>query len=166
MGVSLREGSGAVLRRAKGCRAPRLILDPATFAGIVISDHAAVYSNFSQSQKCWAQLLRKAITLTSKTLRGTRRQTVITSVIESLRPPLPRVTLLTVVKEITKWAIPGRSCFERLMKKHNLTHPEQSPLDEFPPLPASLQLQAASTNLPIISHDKTRTRAGLLALFV
>lgn len=75
-------------------------------------------------------------------------------------------TLDSGAKEITKWAIPGRSCFERLMKKHNLTHPEQSPLDEFPPLPASLQLQAASTNLPIISHDKTRTRAGLLALFV
>lgn len=40
------------------------ILDPATFAGIVISDDAAVYANFSQSQKCWAHLLRKAIKLT------------------------------------------------------------------------------------------------------
>jgi hypothetical protein len=40
------------------------ILDPATFAGLVISDDAAVYANFSQSQKCWAHLLRKAIKLT------------------------------------------------------------------------------------------------------
>ena len=40
------------------------ILDPATFAGIVISDDAAVYANFSQAQKCWAHLLRKAIKLT------------------------------------------------------------------------------------------------------
>ena len=40
------------------------ILDPATFAGIVISDDAAVYANFSASQKCWAHLLRKAIKLT------------------------------------------------------------------------------------------------------
>ena len=40
------------------------ILDPATFAGIVISDDAAVYANFTQSQKCWAHLLRKAIKLT------------------------------------------------------------------------------------------------------
>ena len=39
------------------------ILDPATFAGIVISDHAAVYDNFSAAQKCWAHLLRKAIKL-------------------------------------------------------------------------------------------------------
>jgi transposase len=42
----------------------RQILDPATFAGLVISDDAAVYANFTQSQKCWAHLLRKAIKLT------------------------------------------------------------------------------------------------------
>ena len=40
------------------------LLDPATFAGIVISDDAAVYVNFTQAQKCWAHLLRKAIKLT------------------------------------------------------------------------------------------------------
>jgi transposase len=40
------------------------ILDPATFAGLVISDDAAVYAHFSQAQKCWAHLLRKAIKLT------------------------------------------------------------------------------------------------------
>jgi len=40
------------------------ILDPATFAGIVVSDDAAVYANFTHSQKCWAHLLQKAIKLT------------------------------------------------------------------------------------------------------
>ena len=40
------------------------ILDPETFAGIVVSDDAAVYANFTRSQKCWAHLLRKAIKLT------------------------------------------------------------------------------------------------------
>ena len=40
------------------------ILDPGTFEGIVISDDAAVYRNFTNSQKCWAHLLRKAIKLT------------------------------------------------------------------------------------------------------
>jgi transposase len=40
------------------------ILDPATFEGIMVSDNAAVYSNFSTAQKCWAHLLRKAIKLT------------------------------------------------------------------------------------------------------
>lgn len=40
------------------------ILDPARFAGIVISDDAAVYAGFTQSQKCWAHLLCKPIKLT------------------------------------------------------------------------------------------------------
>lgn len=40
------------------------ILDPEVFAGLVVSDDAAVYANFSNSQKCWAHLLRKAIKLT------------------------------------------------------------------------------------------------------
>jgi transposase len=40
------------------------ILDPQTFAGLVLSDDAAVYATFSQGQKCWAHLLRKAIKLT------------------------------------------------------------------------------------------------------
>ncbi|MCA9212030.1 MAG: transposase [Planctomycetales bacterium] len=39
-------------------------LDPGTFEGTVVSDDAAVYANFSSSQKCWAHLLRKAIKLT------------------------------------------------------------------------------------------------------
>ena len=39
------------------------LLDPATFAGLVISDHAAVYNQFDQMQKCWAHLIRKAIKL-------------------------------------------------------------------------------------------------------
>jgi transposase len=37
------------------------IVDPAKFGGLVHSDHAAVYSEFSKKQKCWAHLLRKAI---------------------------------------------------------------------------------------------------------
>ena len=40
------------------------ILDPATFAGLVTSDDAAIYANFTNAQKCWAHLLRKAIKLT------------------------------------------------------------------------------------------------------
>ena len=40
------------------------ILDPAVFAGILVSDDAAVYANFTRMQKCWAHLLRKAIKLT------------------------------------------------------------------------------------------------------
>jgi transposase len=223
------------------------ILDPATFAGIVISDDAAVYENFSAAQKCWAHLLRKAIKLTlqdpdnldyrhftdrlleiyhsacrlqrdqrfsaagraakvvelddelfqfclsiylgseprrglakdyfllvqevlrltvrkelftfvtaeptqqpngttqpvsgtnnesertlrdtarardtgrtSKTGTGTRRQTVLTSVLESLRLYLPTFTMQSVQEELRRWWATGQSCFEELLKKLEL----------------------------------------------
>lgn len=40
------------------------ILDKDTFAGVLVSDNAAVYQGFTKSQKCWAHLIRKAIKLT------------------------------------------------------------------------------------------------------
>jgi len=240
------------------------ILDPATFAGIVISDDAAVYANFTQAQKCWAHLLRKAIKLTllepdnaeyrrvadrlleiyyaarraqrdrrlgeagrarkvaqledeilelcgpvwcaelpplegpdndyrllcnelmrlllaqqlftfvtaapvetprgetqpvagtnnesertlrspaearktgrtNKTPRGARRQTVVTSVLESLRLYLSDFTLSSVVEEVHRWSALGRSCFSDLMQKLRLQPSPKSILDTLLPLPA------------------------------
>ena len=40
------------------------ILDKDVFAGVLVSDNAAIYQGFSTSQTCWAHLLRKAIKLT------------------------------------------------------------------------------------------------------
>jgi hypothetical protein len=227
----------------------RQILDPATFAGLVISDDAAVYASFTQSQKCWAHFLRKAIKLTlmeptnaeyrqftdrlleiyreacrvqrdgrlsaegrkakvavlddkilelcapmwvaelppgegpeddyrrlcnelmrvmlaeqlftfvtaapveksngetlavsgtnneaertlrspaqardtgrtNKTVAGARRQTVIVSVLESLRQHLSTFTLSSVIGEIRRWSESGRSCFARWVEKLGLT---------------------------------------------
>jgi transposase len=242
------------------------ILDPATFAGLVISDDAAVYANFSQSQKCWAHLLRKAIKLTlqepanvayraftdrlleiyrracrvqkdgrlgevgrarhvgvledevlelcaavwalelppleegpandyrllvnevmrlmlneqlfvfvttaaaaqpngkeepvsgtnneaertlrgaatarktgrtNKTLVGARRQTILMSVLESLRVYLPHYTLGTVMAEIERWERAGQSCFSKLLKKLKLQVGAASVLDKVFPLPDS-----------------------------
>jgi hypothetical protein len=240
------------------------ILDPATFLGIVVSDDAAVYANFTRSQKCWAHLLRKAIKLTllepangeyrqfadrlleiyraacrtqrderfsdagrarkvaelddelvelcapmwiadlpplegpiddyrllcnelmrlmlaqqlftfvtaasvkmphgeatpvagtnneaertlrsaaqarktrrtSKTLRGARRQTILVSVLESLRRQLATFTLSSVIDEILHWSDVGRSCFAKLLAKLHLTLPGKSRLDLFLPVPS------------------------------
>jgi len=240
------------------------VLDPASFAGILISDDAAVYANFTQSQKCWAHLLRKAIKLTlqdpnnaayrtftdrlleiyreacrvqrdgrlsdagraqkvlvlddeildlcvanwlptqppsnglekdsrllvnevlrllvrqelltfvtakpteqpngttkpvdgtnneaertlrgaaqarltgrtSKTLDGARRQTILTSVLQSLRLYLPTFTLSSVLAELKRWWATGRSCFAELMEKLKLTPPEQSVIDQILPGPS------------------------------
>jgi hypothetical protein len=40
------------------------LLDKLTFKGMLVSDDASVYRDFSCAQKCWAHLLRKAIKLT------------------------------------------------------------------------------------------------------
>jgi transposase len=240
------------------------ILDPATFAGTVISDDAAVYANFSQSQKCWAHLLRKAIKLTlqepnnqayrqftdrlleiyrqacrvprdgrlgdvgrsakvaalddeilelcapqwaldlppleegpendyrllvnevmrlmldkqlftfvtakavvqpngasqpvagtnneaERTLRtpaqardtgrankstvGARRQTILVSVLESLRVYLKTFTLNSIMAEMKRWQRAGQSCFRTMLNKLKLPAPPQSPLDKLLPVP-------------------------------
>ena len=245
----------------------RKILDPLSFAGILFSDDASVYENFTAAQKCWAHLLRKAIKLTlqdpnhadyrtftdqllsiyrrarriqrdqrfrdagrahevallddailslctemsvadrladqgldhdfglllaevlrlmmkqelftfvtappvrqpngtmqavdgtnneaertlrpigqardtgrtDKTGNGTRRRTIVTSVLESLRLYLPTYTLGSVVDELARWEAAGRSCFERLLNKLKLTLPQstQSILDQLFPSPTS-----------------------------
>jgi hypothetical protein len=240
------------------------LLDPATFAGLVISDDASVYGQFTQAQKCWAHLLRKAIKLTlqgpdnqeyrqftdrllgiyraavrvrrdgrlgdagraakvaaledelldlcspmwlaeppplegldndyrllvnelmrlalaeelftfvkakpveqpngephavggtnneaertlrnpaqarktgrtSKTVHGARRQSIVTSVLESLRLYLRSFTLPTVIEEVRGWLATGRSCFEVLLEKLGLPRPTQSTLDEVLPTPS------------------------------
>jgi transposase len=240
------------------------ILDPATFTGLVVSDDAAVYANFTQSQKCWAHLLRKAIKLTlqapdnleyrtfadrlleiyraacrikqdkrlgdagrarriadlddeifelcgpmwaadlppleglendyrllanelmrlmldqelfpfvttepvtqpnqktqtvgatnneaertlrspaqarktgrtNKTMTGARRQTIVMSVLESLRLYLPTFTLSSVIAEIQRWVEKGRSCFADLLRKLKLSVPELSVLDRVLPRPS------------------------------
>jgi transposase len=239
------------------------ILDPATFEGLVISDDAAVYENFTQSQKCWAHLLRKAIKLTledrdnaayrafadrligiyrsacrvksdgrlgdagrqrkvaalddeifelclpmwsaelpklagpaddyrrlanevmrlmlykelfvfvtagsvpqpngtpvvvgptnneaertlrnpaqarktgrtNKSMSGARRQTIVTSVLESLRLYLKRFTLENVIDEVGSWVEKGCSCFARLLKRMKLPPLERSVLDRVYPQP-------------------------------
>jgi len=241
----------------------RQILDPATFAGIVFSDDAAVYADFSKAQKCWAHLLRKAIKLTlqdpgnagyrdftdrllalyqkarrvqrdqrlsaagrarkvvgldnelvdlcaalsfgqttlaeglehdfrllvhevmrlhladelftfvtmsavtqpngvaqpvdgtnneaertlrgpatardtgrtNKTTRGARRQTIVTSVLESLRLYLRTFTLSSVLVELQRWWTTGRSCFTAYAEKLGLSLPAKSVLDQILPNP-------------------------------
>jgi hypothetical protein len=239
------------------------ILNPETFGGIVISDDASVYANFTHAQKCWAHLLRKAIKLTllapdhaeyraftdrlleiyreacriqgdrrlsdagrkqrvaalddeilalcgtrwcdesrtpgdveddyrrltneimrlmlarelftfvtaapvngchgpqrvagtnneaertlrnpaqardtgrtSKTPKGARRQTIVHSMLESLRTVLPKYTLATVVAEVLRWTQAGRSCFAKMAAKMRLKPPQTSILDHVLPTPS------------------------------
>jgi hypothetical protein len=78
---------------------------------------------------------------TNKTVSGARRQTVIVSVLESLRQHLSPFTLSSVIEEVQRWSETGRSCFSRLAEKLgllgpcSLTNGRPSPLDCLLPIP-------------------------------
>lgn len=76
---------------------------------------------------------------TNKTERGARRRTVITSVLDSLRAHVPKLTLKTALEELHRWQQTGISCFRRLVKKLKLPALElpqkiHSPLELLVPL--------------------------------
>ena len=73
---------------------------------------------------------------TNKTLSGARRQTILTSVLQSLRLYLPTFTLTTVLAEVQRWIEQGRSCFTKQLKKLKLQTPEHSVLDRVLPQPS------------------------------
>jgi hypothetical protein len=73
---------------------------------------------------------------TSKTVAGARRQTIVVSVLESLRLYLTTFTLPNVIEEVQGWLASGRSCFEALLEKLGLPLPTQSILDEVLPIPS------------------------------
>jgi hypothetical protein len=58
---------------------------------------------------------------TNKTAAGAQRQTVIVSVLKSLRQHLSSFTLSSVIEETRRWAESGRSCFARWAEKPWLT---------------------------------------------
>ena len=72
---------------------------------------------------------------TNKTVVGARRQTIIVSVLESLRVYLPQFTLGDVMAEINRWWQQGQSCFTTLLTKMKLKLSEQSTLDHVLPIP-------------------------------
>ena len=82
---------------------------------------------------------------TNKTVRGARRQTVITSVLESTRQYLLDFTLTTLLAEIERWTTRGRSCFTDQLNKlkragrGHFQKTKNSVLDTLLPLPAGNQ---------------------------
>lgn len=71
----------------------------------------------------------------NKTLHGSRRQTVIVSVIDSLRYYVNEFNLESIINEFLEWEQEGMSCFEKELKKltQSATKPPQSILDLFFP---------------------------------
>ena len=72
---------------------------------------------------------------TNKTPVGARRQTILVSVLESLRVYLPHFTLPPVIAEVNRWWQAGQSCFTELLNKLQLPPPTASILDQILPVP-------------------------------
>ena len=72
---------------------------------------------------------------TNKTTRGARRQTILVSVLESLRLTVSEFTLPNLIEEIRKWGRTGKSCFTRMFVKMKLKLLSVSPLDVLLPVP-------------------------------
>ena len=72
-----------------GCRKDAFtleqLLSKSAFQGTLCSDNAAVYEGFSQAQKCWAHLLRKAIRLTMLVPDEDRYRTLLDGLLELYR---------------------------------------------------------------------------------
>jgi transposase len=89
--------------------------------------------------------MARATGRTTKSVRGARRRTVITSVLESLRQYLLEFTLTTLLAEIERWATRGRSCFTDQLNKlkrasqGSIQDAEPSVLDAVLPLPVGNQ---------------------------
>ncbi len=56
----------------------------------------------------------------NKAVPGARRQTIIVSVLESLRQHLSGFTLSSAIGEIRRWSETGRSCFARWVERLGL----------------------------------------------
>jgi hypothetical protein len=79
---------------------------------------------------------------TSKSLFGARRQSILTSVLESLRLYLKKFTLANVIEEVNSWTEQGLSCFTKLLNKMNLALPKTSVLNRlFPKVEAEPELK-------------------------
>jgi hypothetical protein len=73
---------------------------------------------------------------TNKTPGGTRRRTIVTSVLQSLRLYLSKYTLKTVIAEMLRWLQTGKSCFEEQLQKLKLKLPQESILQQLYPTPS------------------------------
>ena len=60
---------------------------------------------------------------TSKTARGAKRRSVISSVLQSIGKQLQKFTLESVINEAQRWLVDGVSCFQREVQARGLSPP-------------------------------------------
>ena len=112
----------------------RLLLDRELFTFVLEADVEGTNNESERTLRDSAQARKTG--RTNKTPGGARRQTIVRSVLESLRTQLSRYCLGTVVEEVQRWWQRGRSCFRELAERYGIGPPETSVLDAVLPLPS------------------------------
>jgi len=132
VGLSLGEGAAAVLWGAQGCEDTR---EDSRSGDVRGASQPVAGTNNEAERTLRPPAQARQTGRTNKTPVGARRQTIIVSVLESLRLYLPTFTLANVIEEIKRWWQAGQSCFTKLLKKMKLPAPTQSILDKVMPVP-------------------------------
>jgi hypothetical protein len=94
----------------------KLVVNKELFV-FVECDEVAGTNNASERQLRGDAMARKTGRTTSKTPRGARRQSIISSVLQSIGKHLPDFQLQTVIDEIKRWTVVGQSCFDAMREK-------------------------------------------------
>jgi transposase len=111
----------------------RLSLDEELFTFVI---HPAATGTNNEAERSLRQsALDRRTGRTSKTPRGARRRSILTSVLESVKLHLPQFTLTTLTNEIARWHNTGQSLFTKLLNQSGLTTPNSSVLDLLYPKP-------------------------------
>jgi hypothetical protein len=93
----------------------RLMIEQELFV-FVVRDHVEGTNNASERQLRSDAMARKT-GRTSKTPNGARRQSIISSVLQSIGKQLKEFRLQGVIDEIKRWTAVGQSCFEEMRQE-------------------------------------------------
>jgi len=108
-----------------------LMMDEQLFT--FVSNPAVAPTNNEAERSLRDAATARRVGRTNKTLTGARRQTIIQSVLESIRTQLSSFTLQGVLDEVARWKMAGESCFAALLRKADAAPSEKSTLDSIYP---------------------------------
>ena len=98
-----------------------------------VSDPAVAPTNNESERTLRDPAMARRVGRTNKTSRGARRQTVVKSILESIRTQISQFTLASVIDEVVRWKVAGESCFSALLKAAGLEPNTKSTLNELYP---------------------------------
>ena len=107
----------------------RLMLDQELF--IFVTEEGVEGNNNASERQLRGDATARKTGRTSKTPAGAKRQSIVSSVLQSIGKQIGELTLQGVISEVQRWCDEGKSCFQRQAEASGLSPPpsEASLLD-------------------------------------